>query len=770
MNHYLPCLAYRSLLLVFLVVPLFLMKDAAADQYFNTYYSYKLDAIVECFGNAKTTPFCVKAREFDNETTSTIPQLYREADLQPIAMPEPTNIALEEEQAMRNASAQGGSFACLEPFSSALSCDELAIANGNMTIYDKFAQAQLSSAENAATAVSADQQAPPAILIKNLVVLIRFPEHRDRFLHEPEDFEVLFNAEPSVRNNLLIPTGSIRNFYREQSYGKINIESTIVPWVDTSITESEAASTCASLCSAARLRDAIFEVLNIIEERNLVNFAEFDTDQDGWVDAFTVITSSAAAEGGGIDDRGVERDRRVWSHKWGLKDVFIARNSAVKLLRYNVNPAFFGANPNRKQIARIGVIAHEIGHFLGLGDFYDTTGSSAGLHVYDTMASSWGVQGTQYLPNNFSPRNKAKLGIVRLKTPREGRNIIRPSNLMSDNEIYALSGTAFGYAPGETVYIDFWKRTSFAGDHPGGILIYHADERVKSSNREAWNPARRTIPHNGKHARVRLLQADGEFRLQKEPWPKRFDPDVFWNEPNLELSDFGDSNLMSWTELEKQDLSACLTTGNYLYGFKSIGIDQYEFYYKRLPIQNCYDQRPPKDIIASATTQPTNRPTKNPTKKPTTRPTSHIFQTAFPTGFPTPFPSLFVTPYPSPFPKVHKDELRKAQFPTPYPTRPRENNHFEGLTKFLCTRRVNYTTAKRLCRSFLMRLCTADEYSRQLKDALTMCAWQDTVWVMPVQAPTCLNASTSPLFMHKTNETKCIDKRDEIHFSCCDLN
>ena len=638
------------------VLYLFLLSvvDTRADQYFSTYYSFKLDAIVECFGNAKTTPFCVKTNALTNATETTH-ELFREADLERIDKPEPTKIALEEEEALQKVSAQ----ACLEPFSRALSCDELAISQGNMTIYDKFAH----GTQLPTTLVAGDQQAPPRALIKNLVILIRFPEHKNRFLYKARDFDILFNAEPSVKDDLIIPTGSVQNFYRQQSYGKIIIESTIVPWVDTSITESEAASTCSSLCSSARLRDAITEVLQIIEKNKLVSFGEFDADGDGWLDAFTVITSSAAAEAGGIDDRGVERNRRIWSHKWGLNDVFVtSQTSRVKVLRYNVNPAFFGTNPNRQQIARIGVIAHEIGHFLGLGDFYDTTGNSAGLHVYDTMASSWGVLGTQHLPNNFSPRNKAKLGIARLRTPTEGRNIIRPSNLMSDNEIYALSGPEFGYAPGETIYIDFWKRTGFAADHPGGILIYHADERVTSSNREAWNPAKRTIPHNGKHAKVRLLQADGEFRLQKEPWPKRFDPDVFWNLPHLELSDYGANNLMSWTELEKTNMAACQTTGNYLYGFNAIENDRYEFYYKRLPSQNCYKQKPPTDLIELSTVRPTTKPTERPRALRTPYPS------AFPRTFPTVFPSVadsFETPYPTTYPKLRT----RNRLTTPCPTR-----------------------------------------------------------------------------------------------------
>ena len=51
---------------------------------------------------------------------------------------------------------------------------------------------------------------------------------------------------------------------------------------------------------------------------------------------------------------------------------------------------------------------------------------------------------------------------------------------------------------------------------PGGILIYHIDENVEGGgNRFRGGPFVDGWPGNGLHYKVALLQADGEYELEK---------------------------------------------------------------------------------------------------------------------------------------------------------------------------------------------------------------------------------------------------------------
>src|SRR5690606_10704257 len=65
--------------------------------------------------------------------------------------------------------------------------------------------------------------ASPVGSVKNLVILLRFADHQGRALPSREDLDTLFNAPGG--HSSLAPTGSVRDFYLENSYAKMSLDS-----------------------------------------------------------------------------------------------------------------------------------------------------------------------------------------------------------------------------------------------------------------------------------------------------------------------------------------------------------------------------------------------------------------------------------------------------------------------------------------------------------------------------------------------------------------
>lgn len=70
------------------------------------------------------------------------------------------------------------------------------------------------------------------------------------------------------------------------------------------------------------------------------------------------------------------------SHKWDLNPDWVSGQSSsgttVTVSLYNISPALWGQSGS--EIGRIGVIVHELGHFMGAPDMYDTNGGTLWLH------------------------------------------------------------------------------------------------------------------------------------------------------------------------------------------------------------------------------------------------------------------------------------------------------------------------------------------------------------------------------------------------------
>ena len=346
--------------------------------------------------------------------------------------------------------------------------------------------------------------------VLNLVILCKFSDHVfGTHTRAREDYDVLFNQPGG--DPVLAPTGSVRDAYLENSYNLVTLQSTVLAWVTLPQSQAYYAGTNTGLGadypnSASKM---VEDALALVDP--LVNFGQFDNDNDGYIDAISIIHSGYGAEVNGAPTNS------IWSHKGNLPNDWTSADDngsavKVKVNTYHTEPALWGINGT--DITRIGVICHELGHFFGLPDLYDTDatgGQSAGLGAWCMMANSWGFTGDQLRPPHFSAWCKAILGWT---TPFES---LDPATfILGQAETFAHSAKITrGFPPGEYLLVENRQPVGMDVNIPaGGLAIYHIDESVGTNSNEGF-PGQPGWPGNGNHYKVALLQADGLFDLER---------------------------------------------------------------------------------------------------------------------------------------------------------------------------------------------------------------------------------------------------------------
>lgn len=341
---------------------------------------------------------------------------------------------------------------------------------------------------------------PPTGTVKNLVVLCLFKGHTfEANTRDPNDYDILFNQIGG--DAILAPTGSVKDLYLENSYGVMTLESTVTAWVMLPETEEYYADNNDGLGSyPANAQGMVEDALEEVDSS--IDFSQFDNDGDGYIDAITFIHSGYGAEtGGGGGDW-------IWSHRWALNQYEWTSDEGVKVNGYHTEPALWGTSGT--DIVRFAVIAHELGHFFGLPDFYDTDGSGAGIGSWGIMANSWGFDYTQYHPPHFSAWSKIQLGWTTptvITTP----GVYAIDQAETNSQVYRID---YDYPSGEYLLIENRQPAGIETVIPqGGLCIYHIDEQADDVT-EGY-PGQDGWPWNGNHYRIAVLQADGDYDLEK---------------------------------------------------------------------------------------------------------------------------------------------------------------------------------------------------------------------------------------------------------------
>jgi hypothetical protein len=90
-------------------------------------------------------------------------------------------------------------------------------------IGDRRDQGELRRLNSQSDLCSSSSSASNPCVMKHLVVLVQFEDHRNRILPDPREYERLFNHDGIVGNDSTLQFGSVRDYFEENSNGKRRI-------------------------------------------------------------------------------------------------------------------------------------------------------------------------------------------------------------------------------------------------------------------------------------------------------------------------------------------------------------------------------------------------------------------------------------------------------------------------------------------------------------------------------------------------------------------
>jgi len=296
------------------------------------------------------------------------------------------------------------------------------------------------------------------------------------------------------------PTGSMTEFYLENSYGKFFIQGDVYGWYRMPQTYAYYVDGQRGFGSYPQNAQRLTVDAVLAADADGVDFSAYDIFgpagvPDGSVDGLFVVHA-----GPGYEETG--NLNMIHSHKWSLGGN-AQYLDGVWVSAYTQEPEESAISGT---ISPIGVFAHEYGHFIGLPDLYDVDGepsTSDGLGRWSLMAGG-SYNGGSRSPAHFDAWSKTYVGFVQPIEVVDNLVDVEIPQVETDPVIYKL--WALGeYAGPEYFLVENRQKTGSDATLVGeGLLIYHVDDD-------------RFGNYDPEHYHVALEQADGRFDLEYGP-------------------------------------------------------------------------------------------------------------------------------------------------------------------------------------------------------------------------------------------------------------
>jgi M6 family metalloprotease-like protein len=358
--------------------------------------------------------------------------------------------------------------------------------------------------------------------------------------------------------------GNLNDYFKEISYNQLNLVGQITGNADNSgciaLANNRAYYNTDGASADDDNRDDELVREAVAAADDYVDFANFDNDNNGTVDALGIIYAGGGPHDGCSIDAGVNGSKgdNLWPHSGSVNsgDTVTADGKTISPFIINSELTYAISNPsNCNQIQTIGLFAHELGHSLGLPDLYDTDVGNGGVGTWSAMASQYvSTTNNADTPPHYDAWSKAFEGWV---TPTVHQTSDRRTPGMvqveTSGEVHQFRDNPMGFqigGTGEYFLVENRQQTGFDQGLAGcGLLVWHVDE-AKSGNQDGGHTA-------ATHRLLDIDEADGLAELDANGAPDAGDPfpgstnNRLFNDttnPNSKLYDGTSSNLRMYVQ------------------------------------------------------------------------------------------------------------------------------------------------------------------------------------------------------------------------------
>ena len=324
----------------------------------------------------------------------------------------------------------------------------------------------------------------PNLAPRGVVILVNFSNKSMASGHTLATFNELFNAENCTVNN---GYPSAREYFKSQSNGAYSPQFDVFG----PVTLSKSYSYYGNNVGADEdefATDAVIEACILANQKySNLNFADYDSDGDGYVDfVYVVYAGYGEADGGGAST--------IWPHNYSILEILPyysegytkyqksdTKLDGVYLDNYAMSNELVHFD---NSLCGIGTLCHEFGHVMGLPDFYDTkygTNSKSSLtpNEWDVMDGG-AYNGDGHCPPNYSAWEKYFFGWhTPLNLGSEGQNLTLYANGTENYQAYQINASGkleTATTEGLNYYIENRQLEGWDANLPAaGMLIWYVN-------------------------------------------------------------------------------------------------------------------------------------------------------------------------------------------------------------------------------------------------------------------------------------------------------